>query len=422
MKLALSDVQVGQRFREKFEDIDKLAESIGKYGLIEPIVIDEHNCLIAGERRYKAHQLLKMEEIEVKYMNDLSELEKKEVELEENIQRKQFTWQEEVAAKEQLHKLKQEIHGGAIKGHESEGWKLRDTASALGESVGTVSMDLQLARGMQAFPELMKEKSKVVAYKKLKKNQAKILQNELAKRLSAKGITDHPDVLNGDCVEVMRGMPADSVDLILTDPPYGIDVENSHTYGRMTVVDTRFADGDFETFDLMDKCIKEMYRILRDDRHMYLFCGIDKVPTLMALLSKHGFTPHHLPLIWDKGSGSYPSQQTSFVHSYEAFIHVFKGKRKLNGTPRDIFPIKRVPAGSKIHPTEKPTELLRDLIELSTFPGEIVLDTFAGSGATLIAAKETNRRAIGIELDKGYYEGICTRLGSMPTMLGDDSE
>ena len=419
MKIPLKDVIVGDRFREKFEDIDKLAESISKYGLIEPIIIDENNLLIAGERRYKAHQLLRMEEIEVKYMKDLNELEKKEVELEENIQRKAFTWQEEVTAKDQLHKLKQTLHGSAVKGHDSKGWKLKDTAKALGESVGTVSMDVQLARGMKAFPHLMKEKSKTMAYKKLKKNQERILHEELARRLEAKGITSHPDIINGDCVEEMAKMTSESVDLILSDPPYGIDVEKAHTYGRMTVKDTRFEDGDFETFDLLDKAIAQMFRVLKDDRHVYLFCGIDKVPTIVGLLEKHGFTAHHLPLIWDKGSGSYPSQQTSFVHSYEAFIHAQKGRRKLNGSPRDIFPIKRVPAARKIHPTEKPTELLRDLIGYSSLPGETVLDPFSGSGATLVAAKETNRRAIGIELDKGYFDGICKRLGDLSEVSGD---
>ena len=87
-----------------------------------------------------------------------------------------------------------------------------------------------------------------------------------------------------------------------------------------------------------------------------------------------------------------------------------KGNRKLNGTPRDVFEIKRVPPSSKIHPTQKPTELLRDLIGFSTTPGELVLDPFAGSGATIIAAKETQRRAMGIELNPVYYNGIIERL------------
>jgi len=275
---------------------------------------------------------------------------------------------------------------------------------------------------MKAFPHLMKEKSKTMAYKKLKKAQEAILNEELARRLESKGLTAHPDIIHGNCVEEMAKMPANSVDLILSDPPYGIDVENSHTYGRMTVKETRFEDGDFETFDLLDKAITQMYRVLKDDRHMYLFCGIDKVPTLIQLLEKHGFTVHHLPLLWDKGSGSYPSQQTSFVHSYEAFLHIQKGKRKLNGSPRDVFPIKRVPAGRKIHPTEKPTELLRDLIGYSSIAGEVVLDPFSGSGATLVAAKETNRRAIGVELDAGYYDGICKRLEGVSDVQEDDVE
>ena len=410
MHVPIESVIVGERFRKEFKDIDMLAESISKHGLIEPIVVDENMNLIAGERRYKAHMLLKKETIDIKKMEDLTSIEKKEVELEENIQRKAFTWQEEVSAKNQLHKLKQEIHGSAVPGHESQGWKVKDTAKSLGESAGKVSMDIQLARGMRAFPELLKEKNKTVAYKKFKKLQEEVLQKELAKRIGVLGVTEHPDIINGDCLLEMKKIEAESIDLILSDPPYGIDVGNAKTYDRMTHTDVRFEDGDFETFDLLDKAIAEMFRVLKTDRHIFLFCGIDKAPVIKKLLAKHKFTVHAIPLIWDKGSGSYPSQQTTFVHSYEAIIHAWKGRRKLNGTPRDIFPVKRCPAGSKIHPTQKPTELLRDLINLTTLPGELVLDPFSGSGATLVAAKETNRRAKGIELDPGYYDGICKRL------------
>ena len=405
IKLPLSEIKVGDRMREKFEDIDLLAESISKYGLIEPIIIDEHHNLIAGERRLKAHQLLKLPEIEVKYMNDLSNLEKKEIELEENIQRKAFTWQEEVTAKNQLHKLKLELHGNAVR----TGWKLQDTANALGESIGSVSMDIQLARGMKAFPELMKEKSKTVAYKKMKRKQEAILQEELSRRLKERGIIDHPDVINGSCIEVMAKMPAESIDLIVTDPPYGIDIGESQTFGELSEQKT-YSDGEFETFDLLDKAFKEMYRVLKMDRHMYMFFAIDKYEAIVGLLRKHGFDVHPMPIIWDKGSGSYPSQSTTFVHSYEPFLHVSKGGRKLNGTPRDIFSVKRVPPNHKIHPSEKPCSLLRDLIEFSSLPGEVVLDAFAGSGSTLVAAKECNRKAIGIELDTTFYQNICKRL------------
>ncbi len=407
----MTDIVVGKRVRQEFLDIDALAISIKKYGLLHPIVIDENNNLIAGERRYKAHQFLKLEEIDVKYKKDLKELEKKEIELEENIQRKDFTWQEEVSAKSQLHKLKQEIQGKAIKGHDTDGWKLKDTAAALGESVGTVSMDIQLARGMKAFPELMKEKSKTTAFKKLKMKQEAILNAELAKRLKEKGFIDVPNIIHADCLDHLKTMDAESVDLILTDPPYGIDIGKAETFGKNTLQKT-YADSDFETFDLLDKVFAELNRVLKPDRHTIVFCGVDKFPRVKQLLEKHGFWVHHLPLIWNKGSGSYASQGTTFTHAYEVFVHARKGIRKISGTPCDMFNIKRVPSNTKIHPSEKPAELIRELIGLLSLPGEVVFDGFAGSGVVAESARDTNRRAIVVEKDEAYHMAICKRLSN----------
>jgi len=406
----IKDIIVGERFRKTFEGIEDLAQSISEHGLIEPIVIDELNTLIAGERRLKACKLIKLESIEVRYLNDLTELEKKEIELEENLHRKDFSWQEEVVAKAKLHQLKQQLHGAAVRGKEGSGWGVVQTAEALGESPATVSIDMQLARGMKAFPELMKEKSKTTAFKKLKQMQESILQDELAKRMKQVGLLNCPNVILGDSVEELNKIESNSIDLVLTDPPYGIEVENSQTFGRMSTTNTRFEDGEFETFDLLDKVIPQLFRVLKDDKHLFMFCAIDKFATVRQLLIKHGFWVHHIPLIWDKGSGSYPSQSTTFVHSYEPFIHAMKGKRKLYGTPRDVFPISRVPSGKKIHPTEKPTQLLRDIINLSTLAGEKVLDPFAGSGSTIEACRDTNRQAIGIEKDDVHYKAICDRL------------
>mgnify|MGYP001567577656 CR=1 FL=1 len=419
-QLKVSEVKVGERFRTTFDGIEELAASIQEFGLIEPIVCDENNILIAGERRLKAHQLLKLETIEVKYINELNDLQKREIELEENLHRKDFTWQEEVTAKAKLHSLKQKIHGAAVKGHDSKGWGIEDTATALGESSATVSIDLQIARGIKAFPELMKEKSKYTALKKLRALQERVLQDELAKRMKKVGIITNPNVICGNCLEELEKVETGSIDLVLTDPPYGIDIEDSHTFGREQGKDTRFKDGEFETFDLLDKVIPHLFRVLKDDRHLFMFCAIDKFPRVSELLRKHGFWVHHIPIIWDKGSGSYPSQSTTFVHSYEPFIHAMKGKRKLYGTPRDIFQVKRVPSDKKIHPTEKPTELLREIISLTTLAGEKVFDPFAGSGATIVASKETNRQAAGIELDPIYYDKIVRRLGNAE--MGEEDE
>lgn len=411
-QIKIADIVIGERFRKTFEGLEDLASSIREHGLILPIVVDDHMVLIDGERRLKACKLNKMEEIEVRMFNDLPEIEKKELEIEANLHRQDFTWQEECVAKAKVHTLKQKIFGSAVKGHDSKGWGIADTAKALDENPATISIDLQLARGMKAFPELMKEKNKSTAYKKLKVLQENMLQEELAKRMKVRGIIDAPNVIHGNCIEEMRKMKAESIDLILTDPPYGIDVNEAQTFGGTSPQNTRFEDGEAETFDLLDKAIPQMFRVLRPDRHLFMFCAIDKFPKVMALLQKHGFWVHHIPILWDKGSGSYPSQSTTFVHSYEPFVHAMKGKRKLNGTPRDVLQYKRVSSEKKIHPTEKPTDMFRDLINLATLAGETVLDCFAGSGAVLQAAKETNRQGIGIELDAVYHQKIVKRLGN----------
>ena len=175
-KVKVDDIVIGRRQRTSYGDIDGLAVSIQKYGLIHPICIDKNNQLIAGERRLKAHIKLGLKEIEVRYREDLDEITKKEIELEENVQRKELEWQEQVAAKLELHELRKQIYGVKIRGHSGgEGWGIEDTALALDESMGTVSMDLQLARAVQMFPELCKESSKTTAFKKYKHLQEVLL-------------------------------------------------------------------------------------------------------------------------------------------------------------------------------------------------------------------------------------------------------
>ena len=109
MKVKLSSITLGERAREDYGDIDSLGDSMARLGQIQPIVIDEDNTIRAGGRRYTAAILLGWEEIDCVYMKDLNPLERKEVELEENIARKSFAWQEEVALKKEINELKKKI-------------------------------------------------------------------------------------------------------------------------------------------------------------------------------------------------------------------------------------------------------------------------------------------------------------------------
>ena len=405
-RVKISEIKVGDRVREDFGDVEGLAMSIMRLGLLHPIIVTRDFHLVAGERRLKACQQLGWDEIEVKFIDEVDDLTRKEIELEENIKRKDFTWQEEVKAKQRLDELKRKKYGSAIKGY-GGGWGLQDTAESLQESVATVSMDVRLAKALEEYPELAKEKSKSAAWKKYLRLREQRLYKQVGEIVKVKA--DVKALKCGDAKKLIRELKAESVDLVITDPPYGIDIHKSHQL-RDFWGDDIFGDLEFDTMEMLRDVLRECYRILKPDRHLYLFFGIQFRETLVKMLEEMGFTPHPIPLVWVKpgigmGQGDY-----TYANTYETILFAMKGKRKLAKSLPNIFQFPRVPPNQKIHPTEKPISLLKVLIEQSTIPGEVVLDPFAGSGSALVAAFELRRKAIGFEKDTATWSKAVERL------------
>jgi site-specific DNA-methyltransferase (adenine-specific) len=373
---------------------------------LHPIVIDEHNNLVAGERRLKACKKLGLEEIECKRKSELSDLEKAELELEENLMRKAFTWQEEVKGKLQIDTIKRKMYGSKTQGSSAPGWGIEDTAMALGQSLGSVSMDIKLARALEQYPKLAFELSKSRAYKKLLKLQEQILKAEIHKRML--NVEPIHSVIHGDCLEVMPTMQ-EEIHCIITDPPWGIRISQSRGLGRKSGADP-FLDEPKTTRELIKEAYGMMYDVLEDDTHCYVFFAISQYSFHFSLLKNVGFNVDPLPLIWIKEGTSAPGVYTSFTNAYETIFFCRKGKLKLNLSPSNTLSFKRVPPKDKIHDTEKPIALIRHLIELSTLPGERVLDPFAGSGVVAEAAIRSGRDAIVIEKEEKYYHAICERM------------
>ena len=121
------------------------------------------------------------------------------------------------------------------------------------------------------------------------------LFRSLAKRLSAKGVFTIPDIYNDDAVSRLKKIDALSVDLIYTDPPYGIGINQASTFGKSSLQKT-YEDEEFTIFDMLDKVIEQFYRVLKMNRHGIIFCGVDKISRVMELLNKYGFWVHHMPL------------------------------------------------------------------------------------------------------------------------------
>jgi len=196
-------------------------------------------------------------------------------------------------------------------------------------------------------------------------------------------------VVRADAVEYMRLLPNESVDLIITDPAY----ESLEKY-RAIGTTTRFKEEWFPIFgnDRFAEWFAQAYRVLRKDRHLYMFCDAETMFVAKPIGEASGFK-FWKPLVWDKvniGMGYHYRNRYEFVLFFE------KGSRKLADLGvADVITCKRVRGG---YPTEKPVEVASVLVSQSAQPGETVLDTFCGSGALLEAAVRRGCDARGCDV------------------------
>lgn len=222
-------------------------------------------------------------------------------------------------------------------------------------------------------------------------------------------------IYNDNCLNIMSALPDCSVDLIVTDPPY--KVTGSGTAGNTGGMLARksFMSGNvFKHNDIKPiEYLPEFYRILKTDAHCYIMINHINLIEMLNVATGCGFK-FVKSLIWDKKNkimGRY------YMSQFEYILFFRKGSEKpINncGTP-DILRIPNIKmndadVGGNLHDTEKPVALMKTLIENSSQIGELVLDPFAGIGATVIACIESNRNYIVAEIDEKFYNTILHRI------------
>ncbi len=205
-------------------------------------------------------------------------------------------------------------------------------------------------------------------------------------------------IIQGDCLRVLPQLPLESVDLVLTDPPYLV---NYHSR------DGRSIAGD-KSSDWLRPAFAEISRVLKPGRLCVSFYGWNKADEFLSAWRAAGLRPV-AHLVWVKG---YASSIRLVKRQHEQAYVLAKGEprwmKSLSDPPPDV--LKWHYTGNKLHPTQKPvTSLLSPILTFSN-PGELVLDPFCGSGSTLMAAKLSGRRYIGIELDAHYCAEARKRL------------
>ncbi len=238
-----------------------------------------------------------------------------------------------------------------------------------------------------------------------------------------------------DCIEGMRMLPDDSVDLIITDPPYGIDYQSN--WGRDGRRLKKIKNDD--NLNWFDDFCKESFRVLNDNTALYCFTRFDVYPRMYQSLVSAGFIVKNLLVLQKGQKGGNGDLQAQYANDCELLIYANKGRRKFNktnlvrtdgrkgaseyrtrlpnvwfDTSYNSFPKSTVnivhQTGEVIHPTQKNVELIEWLLLISSDVDSIVLDSFMGSGTTAVAAARTGRKFIGFELEREYVELAHIRL------------
>lgn len=442
--------------RQDLGDIESLAVSLQEHGLIQPIALERNTLnLIAGGRRLTAMKTLGWTVLEhgkhFVYHDEMSEATRRELELEENVRRKDMSWKERVLTIAEIHKLKSTK---AILS--SERWGLREAGELLGMSMANVSLILRVAQELKSgtkevlASETLTEAIKCMIRAKEVEAQALLAKNILQSGAATKlgGVTseylsvvkDLPTeiqsgtlvedgevpfeefmarlnkqkqqtespvdstlplveiplsrmLIHTDCLDFMSKMNPESVDHIITDPPYGIDMDmlDQQNLG-MKEIDSVKAEHTVEgNLDLMKKFLPLAFKILKDKGFLIFWYDMDHHEKLQGWARNAGFKVQRWPLVWMKEHQCMnQSAQYNFTKATEVAMVCRKGMATLQDVQNKNYLALATPSNPEYidlqHPFAKPFKLWQWLQVAVAYEGQLIYDPFAGVGSSLTSA------------------------------------
>ena len=433
VEVLIDDINIEERFREDLGDIDSLAASISKEGLIQPIAICKTPAsplpfkLLAGGRRYAALKHLAntkgLKTISCRlYPGELSEFQMRMLEYAENLYRKDMTWQEEDRLKRRIFELQQKIHGKKTStAKNAPGFSLKDMSKMTGNSKGSLSESISLAKMMEETPGVNWDgfKTRSDAMKAVKGAKKVVKQSEDAKIAIAsmgEGDTKKKKLINsyhvGDFFEGVKKIDDNSIDFIEIDPPYSIDLKNvkkDYDYSGYNEIPPDIYP------DFMIRTFFESYRILKPNSWMICWFGPEPwFEQIYKWLINTNFKTKRMCGIWIKGQGQSLNPERSLANAYEMFFCARKGSPLLNKPgATNVFEKTAVIPAMKMHPTERPIELLEEILTTFVTPNAKILVPFAGSGNTLLAAALQDMIPEGFDLTEEYHESYTIKVHKM---------
>lgn len=207
-------------------------------------------------------------------------------------------------------------------------------------------------------------------------------------------------IINADCMDILKQLPDKCIDLVLTDPPYGMNYQSGRREQKYKKIQ------DDNNLEWLPEFLKELKRVSKDDAIWYVFCSWHNVDFFKHEIQKVRNVKNIL--IWNKNNFGSGDLFCDYAPKYEMCIFCNENK-KLNGN-RIANVLNFAKTGNELHPTQKPVDMFSVLIQKGSNENDLVLDCFSGSGTTAIACHRLKRRFICIEKDKSYWEASCKRL------------
>ncbi len=387
----IDEIKVNDRQRKELKDIDDLADSINRLGLIQPIVTTRDNELVAGERRLIACKQLGWTSIPIHYTDELDPLQLHLIELEENTKRLDLTWQEECAAVAEYHNLRKEI---------DPEWTENNTAKALGIAQQTANARIQIAEELRNGNELVMQADRMSTAKNIV-----VRKRERMRASALEGISDTPKpevpLFNVDFHEWIDTYAGPKFNFIHCDFPYGIQ-SSKHNQGASDYMGG-YEDSVKVSQELMLSLARATETIVADSAHLMFWFSMDYYQNIKELLEAIDWDVNPFPLIWHKtdNSGILPDPHRGPRRIYETAFMASRGDRKIVQAVSNVF---GGPTTKEIHMSEKPKPMLKHFFRMFVDENSYMLDPTCGSGnAVAVADGMQAKLVVGLEKDEEFY-------------------
>ncbi len=401
-------LNIGDRLRKDYANINDLKKSLLENGQIHAVTVRPTQprdgsplpwTLVTGGRRCAAAMMVGWTHIRAENLTNMSEHRQRVLELEENLQRANMTWEEEVNSKMKISQLYRE---------ENPQWTDTQTAAHLHLDKGQLSRDIKLAKAIEEHPELLKASSKKAAHRLLDTKRS--LAASAARTNTVDMATIENAIRTCDAVEYLEALPDDSVDLFLSDLPFGIDYFDMPASDRKAGGgNSKFDDSLPAALSLVHKIIALMARKVKPEGWICLMISEDlrqPIKSELVIVNTQKLAPgkklttSSLPWVWFRpNSRSNPINAHLQAKSmYDLIMPINAGKGVLRKSCENVIVIDSV-YEDRVHAHQKPIPLGEELISRFTLVGDTVIDVTMGSGAFIAAAAKTGRKFGGCDLN-----------------------